>query len=36
MTFVFVTITAASVWVGAKLPIGGFFGVVLRWSNCWS
>ena len=29
MTFVFVSITAASVWVGAKLPINAFFGVVM-------
>jgi hypothetical protein len=29
MTFVFVSITAASVWVGGKLPINAFFGVVM-------
>ena len=29
MTLVFVSITALSVWLGAKLPIGGFFGVVM-------
>ncbi len=29
LAFVFVTLTALSVWVGGKLPLGGFFGVVL-------
>jgi hypothetical protein len=29
LTLVFVTLTAASVWLGGKLPLGGFFGVVL-------
>ncbi len=29
MTLVFVSITAGSVWVGSKLPVGGFFGVVM-------
>lgn len=29
MTFVFVSITAASVWVGGKLPINAFFGAVM-------
>lgn len=29
MTFVFVTLTALSVWIGGRLPLGGFFGVVM-------
>ncbi|MEN9730727.1 MAG: hypothetical protein RL488_37 [Actinomycetota bacterium] len=29
MTLVFVTLTATSVWLGSKLPIGGFFGIVM-------
>lgn len=29
LTLVFVTMTALSVWLGGKLPLGGFFGVVL-------
>jgi hypothetical protein len=29
LTLVFVTLTALSVWLGGKLPLGGFFGVVL-------
>ena len=29
LTLVFVTLTAASVWLGGKLPLGGFFGMVL-------
>ena len=29
MAFVFVSMTAASVWIGGKLSLGGFFGVVL-------
>lgn len=29
LTLVFVSLTAASVWLGGKLPLGGFFGVVL-------
>lgn len=29
LAFVFVTLTALSVWIGGKLPLGGFFGVVL-------
>ena len=29
LTLVFVTTTALSVWLGGKLPLGGFFGVVL-------
>ena len=29
MALVFVSLTALSVWLGGKLPLGGFFGVVL-------
>ena len=29
MAFVFVSMTAGSVWLGCKLSLGGFFGVVL-------
>jgi hypothetical protein len=29
LTLVFVSLTAASVWLGGKLPLGGFFGMVL-------
>lgn len=29
LTLAFVTLTALSVWLGGKLPLGGFFGVVL-------
>lgn len=29
LTLVFVTLTALSVWIGGRLPLGGFFGVVL-------
>ena len=29
MAFVFVSMTAGSVWLGGKLSLGGFFGVVL-------
>ena len=29
MAFVFVSMTALSVWIGGKLSLGGFFGVVL-------
>jgi hypothetical protein len=29
LTLIFVTLTAASVWLGGKLPLGGFFGIVL-------
>ncbi len=29
MALVFVSLTALSVWIGGKLPLGGFFGVVL-------
>lgn len=29
LTLVFVTLTALSVWLGSKLPLGGFFGAVL-------
>jgi hypothetical protein len=29
LTLVFVTLTAVSVWLGGKLPLGGFFGIVL-------
>ncbi|MEO0027551.1 MAG: hypothetical protein RL716_882 [Actinomycetota bacterium] len=29
LTLLFVTLTAVSVYVGGKLPLGGFFGVVL-------
>jgi hypothetical protein len=29
LTLVFVTLTALSVWIGGRLPPGGFFGVVL-------
>lgn len=29
LTLVFVTTTALSVWFGGRLPLGGFFGVVL-------
>lgn len=29
LALVFVSLTALSVWVGAKLSLGGFFGVVL-------
>lgn len=29
MALVFVSLTAVSVWLGGKLPLGGFFGVVL-------
>ncbi|MCX8529303.1 MAG: hypothetical protein ORN27_04460 [Rhodoluna sp.] len=29
MTLLFVTLTAATVWLGAKLSVGGFFGVVM-------
>lgn len=29
LALVFVTLTALSVWLGSKLPLGGFFGVVL-------
>ncbi|AIC47238.1 hypothetical protein [Rhodoluna lacicola] len=29
LTLVFVTMTALSVWLGGKLPLAGFFGLVL-------
>lgn len=29
LTLVFVSLTALSVWLGSKLPLGGFFGMVL-------
>lgn len=29
LTLVFATLTALSVWLGGRLPLGGFFGVVL-------
>ena len=29
LTLVFVTMTALSIWLGGKLPLGGFFGIVL-------
>mgnify|MGYP000741681340 FL=1 len=29
LTLVFVSLTAVSVWLGGKLPLGGFFGMVL-------
>lgn len=29
LTLVFVSLTAMSVWFGSKLPLGGFFGLVL-------
>lgn len=29
LTLVFVTLTALSVWIGGRLPLAGFFGVVL-------
>lgn len=29
LTLVFVTLTVASVWLGSKLPLGGFFGILL-------
>lgn len=29
MTLVFVTLTATSVWLGSRLPIGGFFAIVM-------
>jgi hypothetical protein len=29
LTLIFVTLTALSVWFGGKLPLGGFFGMVL-------
>ncbi|AOY56282.1 hypothetical protein [Candidatus Rhodoluna planktonica] len=29
LTLVFVSLTALSVWFGGKLPLGGFFGVVM-------
>ena len=29
LTLVFVTLTALSIWLGGKLPLGGFFGIVL-------
>lgn len=29
LTLAFVSLTALSVWLGGKLPLGGFFGVVL-------
>ena len=29
LTLAFVTLTALSVWLGGKLPLAGFFGVVL-------
>jgi hypothetical protein len=29
MALVFVSLTAASVWIGGRLSLGGFFGVVL-------
>lgn len=29
LTLVFVSLTALSVWFGSKLPLGGFFGMVL-------
>lgn len=29
LTLVFVSLTAGSVWIGSRLPLGGFFGVVL-------
>jgi hypothetical protein len=29
LTLLFVSLTVLSVWFGAKLPLGGFFGVVL-------
>ena len=29
LALVFVTLTAMSVWLGGKLPLGGFFGIVL-------
>jgi hypothetical protein len=29
LTLVFVSLTAGSVWIGSKLPLAGFFGMVL-------
>lgn len=29
LTFAFVSLTVLSVWFGSKLPLGGFFGMVL-------
>ena len=29
LTLVFVSLTVASVWLGGKLPLGGFFGILL-------